>query len=220
MSFHRRVADGSLVARNTVRRALHYPDWRLWRKYGDDTMLDEDQFIDNMTLVRTVTVPGDLVEAGVWRGGMSAAMAEALPGRTSVLFDSFEGLPELGVEDAGTPEQVPQGMKIDEAITRATVARSGQSFEIRQGWFADTVPKYAAEGPAVAVLRLDGDLYESTMVCLEHLYPLVASGGLVIIDDYGGVFTGCTRAVHDYLSETRSAVPIKSTRCNVFHLRP
>jgi O-methyltransferase len=207
-----------LDAANAGRRLLHHADWRLWQKYQHETMLGEAQFLDNMTLVRRVTVPGDIVETGVWRGGMSAAMAEALPGRRSLLFDSFEGLPDVNEHDAGTPQEAARDMAVDEAAARASMDRSSGAYETRRGWFDETIPKYAAESPEIAVLRLDGDLYESTMVCLEHLYPLVVPGGLVIIDDYAGWFTGCTRAVHTYLAREERTEGIHSTRCSVFHL--
>jgi O-methyltransferase len=205
---------------NVARRVKHHTDWRLYRKYRADTMVDEFRFIDNLTLVRLVKVPGDLVECGAWRGGMSAAIAEALPGRRSVLFDSFEGLPELTDKDDDAPLRrlAPDRFAVGEEAARAAMQRSGAHFEIRKGWFDATVPKYAAEQPTIAVLRLDGDLYESTMVCLEHLFPLVAPGGLIIEDDYGGAWDGCTRAVHDYLSREQRTEGIRSTRCRVAHL--
>lgn len=63
------------------------------------------------------------------------------------------------------------------------------------GWFQDTVP--GANIDQIALLRLDGDLYESTLVCLQHLYPRVVSGGWVIVDDYG--LPGCREAVNQFL---------------------
>jgi hypothetical protein len=68
-------------------------------------------------------------------------------------------------------------------------------FVFHEGWFQDTIPKVVM-GP-IALLRLDGDLYESTKVCLEGLYPKVSKGGWVIVDDYA--LTGCRKAVHEYL---------------------
>ena len=99
--------------------------------------------------------------------------------------------------------------------------RAGATFESHRGWFDDTVPKYAAEQPTIAVLRLDADLYDSTMVCLTHLFPLVAQGGLVIIDDYGEYsgWVGCTRAVHDYLSAEQRPEGIRTTPRLVAYLK-
>ena len=201
----------------TVRRVAHRADHRLYRKYRGDTLLNEAQFVDNLLLLRRVTASGDLVECGVWRAGMSAAMAEVLPGRRSVLFDSFEGLPTSGQRDDGNASQAGDYAASEEAA-RATMMRSGGAFESRAGWFDDTVPKYAAETPTIAVLRLDADLYDSTMVCLTHPFPLVAPGGLVIIDDYGG-WVGCTRAVHDYLSSEQRTEGIRTTPRFVAYLK-
>ena len=161
---------------------------------------------------------GDLVECGTWRGGMSAAMAEASPGRTSVLFDSFEGLPDYTDKDNQAQAPPADRFAVGEEVARAAMQRSGGRFTIRKGWFDQTVPEYAAGEPTIAVLRLDGDLYDSTMVCLSHLFPLVAPGGLVLIDDYGGAWDGCTKAVHDYLSREARAEGIRTTRCSVAHL--
>jgi hypothetical protein len=98
-----------------------------------------------------------------------------------------------------------------EGAARTAMEETGQRFEIVKGWFDETVPKFAAEQSTIALLRLDGDWYESTMVCLTHLFPLVPDGGLVIFDDYG-YWEGCTRAVHDYLSREERTEPIQQTR--------
>lgn len=71
--------------------------------------------------------------------------------------------------------------------------------------------------PAIALLRLDGDWYDSTMTCLMHLFPLVTTGGLVIIDDYG-VWEGCTRAVHRYLADNERPEGIRTTSSGVAYI--
>ena len=65
-----------------------------------------------------------------------------------------------------------------------------------KGWFEDTVPAFADYCEDISILRLDGDLYNSTYVCLKYLYPKVIKGGLVIIDDWA--LPGCRSAVDDY----------------------
>jgi O-methyltransferase len=197
-------------------RLLFPREARLHRKYADATMVGLVRFVENLRLLRNVNVPGSLVECGTWRGGMSAAMAEMLPGRTSYLFDSFEGLPPPGDRDG---DRAHLQIEVDrfvasEAEARATMARSGAAFETRPGWFDDTVPVFANEAGAIAVLRLDGDWYESTMVCLEHLFPLLEVGGLLIIDDYAE-WEGCTRATHDYLSREQRREAINRSRHGV-----
>jgi hypothetical protein len=76
-----------------------------------------------------------------------------------------------------------------------------------KGWFSETLNNLRLE-EGIAILRLDGDWYESTMECLTALYPKVNCGGLIIIDDYY-VWDGCARAVHDYLSEKNLPIRIR-----------
>src|SRR5690606_37626477 len=90
--------------------------------------------------------------------------------------------------------------------TLAMTGRPASSFEIRKGWFSDTLPGIAP--PPIAVLRLDVDFYSSTLECLEAFWPAVVPGGIVIIDDYD-VFAGCTRAVHEHLSTVGASEAIR-----------
>jgi O-methyltransferase len=202
-------------------RVAHRTEYDLMRKYADDTMVPRAKFVDNLLLCGSVSVDGAVVEAGCWRGGMSAAMAETMPARRLDLFDSFEGLPDAGALDGPTAhEWIATGrtLRAPEDAARAAMRRSGHAnYVIHHGWFADTVPAYAATAPRIAVLRLDGDWYDSTMVCLEQLFPHVVDGGLVIVDDYGH-WEGCTRAVHDYLARGQRSEPIQHTRYGVAYL--
>jgi O-methyltransferase len=208
----------ALAKLSVTRRA----EYRLYRQYRDTTMVPCAKFIDNLLLCRQADrIDGAIVECGCWRGGMSAAMAQVLPRRESVLFDSFEGLPPVGELDGNSARAfLARGdtLAVQEGPARDAMRRSG-SAEVRiiKGWFSDTVPKFAAEQARIAVLRLDGDWYESTMTCLEHLLPLVPLRGLVIIDDYD-CWEGCTRAVHDYLSAHRRPEPIQYTRYGTAYL--
>lgn len=74
-----------------------------------------------------------------------------------------------------------------------------------EGWFRDTLP--TAPVDKLSVLRLDGDLYESTMDGLVNLYPKVSPGGFVIVDDYGNI-QACKAAVHDYRARHGGTEPI------------
>lgn len=191
----------------------------------DLTMVPRQDFIDNVLLARRgELVNGDLVECGTWRGGMSAAMAWAVPGRHSVLFDSFEGLPDAKPIDGPTAvhwsTQVRDydNCRAEQAWAVQAMERVGQSdFEIVKGWFEDTVPIWAKQQRPIAVLRLDGDWYESTMLCLEHLWPLVTPGGMVIVDDYY-IWDGCSRAVHDFLSRLQAPERIERSAHGVAYL--
>ena len=153
-------------------------------------------------------VPGDLIETGVWRGGAAILMRAVLKAygdeeRKVWLADSFEGLPrpdpERYPEDAGdTHWQQAHRLAVPLEEVRSNFRRYGlldSQVRFLVGWFRDTLPN-APIGP-LAILRLDGDMYESTSEALAHLYPKLSVGGYVIIDDYGSV-RGCRRAVEDF----------------------
>jgi O-methyltransferase len=154
-------------------------------------------------------VPGDLVETGVWRGGTAIylrAILAALGDTTRTVWacDSFEGLPEADAERF--PVDVPLRLHEHRELAvgldqvQANFARYGlldDQVRFVPGWFRDTLPKLATEVGPIAVLRLDGDMYESTIDALTHLEPLVAPGGFVIVDDYGGI-GACRQAVADH----------------------
>jgi hypothetical protein len=198
---------------------------RLYRKYRDFTMVGKLAFIENLGLCESARgLEGDIVECGTWRGGMSAAMSEiqghAAP-RTSVLFDSFQGLPPPDAEDGTRAFEWAQDTESplyfdncsasENDARRAMTLAGAEGYQVFPGWFEDTLPGYVAKEPKIAVLRLDGDWYQSTMTCLENLFPFVVPGGVVIIDDYG-YWDGCTRAVHDYLARTERTEPVQRTR--------
>jgi O-methyltransferase len=195
----------------------------LWELLSPYTMLSQARFFENLALIQHFgsRLDGSFVECGTWRGGMAAAMiALGGPARTYHFFDSFEGLPPAQARDGAdavawqADTQSPYYYNNCSAtLDEFTDLISRQAVEpgcvaVHKGWFQETVPQHA---PApIAVLRLDGDWYESTMVCLQHLYPRLQAGGIVIIDDYAD-WDGCARAVHDYLSHTQTAARIERT---------
>jgi O-methyltransferase len=149
---------------------------------------------------------------------MIAAISE-LTARRAVLFDSFEGLPPARdidgpaamawQSDTSGPDY-HDNCSATEHEARRVMRLARTDYEIYKGWFSDTVPRYARPGNRISILRLDGDWYDSTVLCLNHLFPLVAPGGVVLIDDYG-TWDGCARAVHDYLSSVNAPEPIDRT---------
>lgn len=177
-------------------------------RYHDFTMIPRALYLDNLKLVYNFRhVPGCVVECGVWRGGMIAGIASMFPKRHYYLFDSFEGLPpaqEIDGARALAWQNNPSGesyydncraeMNFAEEAMKTTAAK----FNIVKGWFQQTLP-VAEFSDEIAVLRLDADWYDSTYECLKNLYPRVAVGGIIILDDYY-TWDGCSRAVHDYLS--------------------
>ncbi len=152
-------------------------------------------------------VPGDLIETGVWRGGATILMravlkARAISDRTVWVADSFAGVPPPDAErysaDAGLDLYRAKQLCIPiEEVQSNFEAYGLLDGQVRflEGWFKNTLPK--APIKTLAVMRLDGDLYESTMDALIALYPKLSIGGYVIIDDYGAI-EACKQAVHDY----------------------
>lgn len=93
----------------------------------------------------------------------------------------------------------PGTLEINRSLLEQTIGYSTEYLHYHKGWFQDTVPLSPKEIKQIALLRLDGDWYESTKVCLEHLYPMLSDGGVVVIDDYG-YNIGCHNAVHEYFT--------------------
>lgn len=200
---------------------------RIYKKYLPYTMVYRDQYVDNLRLAeRTANLAGDIVECGVWRGGMIAGIAELLgTGRKYFLFDSFEGLPEAREIDGSaarnwqankaSPEYF-DNCKAEIGFATEAMKMTGADFQCVKGWFEDTLPAFDGTG-AISLLRLDADWYESTKVCLANLFPKVVEGGMILIDDYY-TWSGCSRAVHDYLSETKSATRISQSPSGVAYM--
>ncbi|HEX2272390.1 MAG TPA: TylF/MycF/NovP-related O-methyltransferase [Acidimicrobiales bacterium] len=163
-------------------------------------------------------VPGDLIETGVWRGGATILMrgvlaAYGVTDRVVWAADSFEGLPrpdaDRFAEDSGDPFWGYRDLAVSLDEVKANFARYGlldDQVRFLPGWFRDTLPSAPIE--QLAVLRLDGDMYESTIVALEALYPKLAPGGYVIVDDYHAV-SSCRSAVDDYRSASGIDEPIE-----------
>lgn len=155
----------------------------------------------------TEGVPGDLIETGVWRGGAAIFMrailkAYGVTDRRVLVADSFEGLP------APNPLRFPQDaddLHHENAYLAVSLEEVRTNFEryglldaqvvFIKGWFRDTLPGVPTD--SLAVLRLDGDMYESTWDALTHLFPKLSVGGYVIVDDYK-VVPGCRAAVEDF----------------------
>ena len=162
-------------------------------------------------------VPGDLIETGVWRGGACIFMrgllrAYGITDRRVWVADSFTGLPPPDprhAPDAGDQHHLHPQL----AVGLETVRENFRKFDLLDeqvvflpGWFADTLP--AAPIERLALLRLDGDMYGSTMDALVALYHKVSPGGFVIVDDYGAV-PACRAAVTDYRDAHGIDAPIQ-----------
>ena len=163
-------------------------------------------------------VPGDLIETGVWRGGATIFMrgvlkAHRVTDRTVWVADSFEGLPAPNVEkyphDAslrGIEDFRELAVSLDQV--KANFARYqllDDQVRFLKGWFRDTLPGAPIE--RLAVLRLDGDLYESTMDALTSLFGKLSIGGYVIVDDY--CIPACRQAIQDFRIQNNITDSIK-----------
>jgi hypothetical protein len=153
--------------------------------------------------------PGDLLEAGVYRGGQSILMKGILEAwgdteRKVILADSFEGLPEpdpnSNMDDVIAHEVLKKVGLF--AASEETVRQNFMNYGLLddrvvflKGWFSDTLP--TAPIDKLAIMRLDADYYDSTMDALVNLYPKLSVGGWVILDDYGHPL-GCRTAVHEF----------------------
>lgn len=181
-----------------------------WPAYADSMVglkrMDNIEFCVNDTIKNNI--PGDLIETGVWRGGSVIFMRALLKvagvtDKTVWVADSFEGLPKPDADkyaaDKGDNHYVFSDVL---AISQEQVMYNFEKYglldsqvKFLKGWFKDTLPTAPIE--KLSVLRLDGDMYESTINALDSLYPKLSKGGYLIIDDFG-VVPGCKLAVIDY----------------------
>lgn len=174
-------------------------------------------------------IPGDLIETGVWRGGASIFMRGVLKvygdtSRAVWVADSFCGLPrpdaDLYPADAGDQHHTWSQLAVSLEEVRANFSRYGlldEQVRFLPGWFSNTLPHAPIE--RLALLRLDGDMYGSTVEAFTHLYPKLAVGGYVIVDDYGSV-PGCRQATDDYRAKQGVTEPIERIdRSGVFWKR-
>ena len=178
--------------------------------------------IQAVRYVAHAAIPGDIVECGVWRGGSMMAAARTLlecgdTSRELYLFDTFEGMSPPGAKDVGVDGQPasellraadrndPASAWCYASLQDVQSAMAGTGYDATRVHFVkgkveDTIP---AGAPArIAVLRLDTDWYDSTRHELEHLYPRLSPGGVLIIDDYGH-WAGCRQAVDEYFASRK-----------------
>ena len=163
-------------------------------------------------------IPGDFLEAGVWRGGACVLLAGVLAAyevrdRCVWVADSFQGMPRPArAEDAGwdMSADVLPVLSVSEADVRQLFERYGlldERIRFLPGWFKDSLPGCPVQ--QLALLRVDGDLYESTRDVLENLYARVADGGYVIVDDYRSL-PPCRQAVEDFRAAHAIQAPLEN----------
>jgi O-methyltransferase len=167
-------------------------------------------------------IPGDIVECGVWRGGSMMAVARTLQAlkafhRHLYLFDTFEGMTQPSSQDVAvtgvTATELLQSQPKEDSTSvwcyaslaevKASVLSTGyeaQNIHFIKGKVEETIPNSAPE--SISILRLDTDWYESTRHELEHLFPRLSVGGVLIIDDYGH-WQGARKAVDEYIQQNK-----------------
>lgn len=185
------------------------------REFGRDVPADAETMVglrrlrDLRACITTIlddSIPGDLIETGVWRGGACIFMRGVLKAfdcsnRTVWVADSFAGMPQTDPEayPVDAADKIGQWRRV--AVSIEEVRANFERFDLLddqvrflKGWFKDTLP--SAPIKKLALLRLDGDLYSSTMDVLTELYDRVSVGGYIVVDDYS--LTTCRAAVDDF----------------------
>lgn len=217
----RSLALGGLaLVRTGVRDSQVREEGRDWPADAE-TMIGHKR-LDNIQAcleqVLRTQVPGDVIETGVWRGGASIFMRGVLKvygdtTRTVWVADSFCGLPQPDVRrypaDAGDQHHTWEQLAVSLEEVRENFSKYGlldDQVRFLPGWFSDTLRQ--APIKQVAVLRLDGDMYGSTMEAFTALYPKLSVGGFVIVDDYGSV-PGCRQATEDFRRQHGVTEPIE-----------
>jgi len=184
------------------------------------TMVGRKRLNNIQTCIETVLdddIPGDFLEAGVWRGGSCIFMrgvlaAYGIADRTVWAADSFEGVPppthphDEGFDlSAGVLPILVVPLEEVQALFKRYDLLDAQ-VRFLKGWFKDTLATAPIE--RLAVLRLDGDLYESTMDALVPLYDKVSTGGFVIVDDYYSC-APCGRAIDEFRGTRSISTPLQ-----------
>lgn len=183
-----------------------------------------DNAFNVISRIESKKIPGVVVECGVAQGGTAAMMAlssRALgdENREFWFFDSYEGLPEPTDEDYQNGEAGDYVGELVEGSCLGTIEQVSELFfdklnlpkdkiTLVKGWFQDTVPSYKDKVGEIAVLRLDGDWYESTKIPLENFYPYISPGGCIIIDDYATCF-GSKKATDEFIAENSLGSPLR-----------
>jgi O-methyltransferase len=197
---HARMSPEQLQAERE--RDLYYPA-RCHTLIGRRRLDNIQQCVE--TVVRE-GIPGDVIETGVWRGGACIFMKAVLQAygdttRSVWVADSFEGLPPPDAQypaDTGDHHHewsdyfAVSKPEVEENFRRYGLLDEHVKFLV--GWFKDTLPTAPIE--RLAVMRLDGDMYEATIQAMESLYPRLSPQGFVIVDDY--YLAPCAKAIHDF----------------------
>ena len=205
-----KMADGSTREAHELRNLVELSHTMIGRKRLDNLQ-------QCMEMVIAENIPGDFIETGIWRGGACIFMRGVLAAcgvtdRTVWAADSFEGVPPpTWPQDSGfdISRDILPVLAVPLTSVQELFRRYGlldDKVQFLKGWFRDSLP--AAPIERLAILRLDGDLYESTMTALVPLYDKVSVGGFVIVDDYGSC-PPCKQAIDDFRAQRGIADEMK-----------
>lgn len=204
LTINKKNPDKSVTPVPELRNLTELSHTMIGRKRLDNLQYCMEEILKN-------NIPGDFIETGVWRGGTTIFMRGFLASydvtdRFVWVADSFEGVPqssheedkEIDLSASVLPVLAVSLEKVKELFSRYDLLDSQVKF--LKGWFKDTL--HTAPISKLSLLRLDGDLYESTMDALDALYDKVTPGGFIIIDDYGSV-PSCKVAVNTFRNERK-----------------
>ncbi len=185
------------------------------------SMMDVDEALNlYYALSSVLSLPGDVVELGCYRGLTSILLQKTIEAHTSTatlfVYDSFEGLPEKSIFDEVGPEASMRIKKDNKKIGKGWFTTSIEDLKgnfslfktklpiICPGWFSETLPHMLPE--KIVFAHVDGDFYSSVFASLEAVYPRMVAGGIIIIDDY------CDPSFHENLN----AYPGVKRACDAF----
>lgn len=196
-----------------------------WPMYAH-TMVGQERLKNLRTCLEDViqkSIPGDFIETGVWRGG-SCILAKGIfnaygEKRKVFVADSFAGLPEgtVGVDSKSAVGNLYKvdllAISVDEVKANFnTYSLLDDSVIFLKGWFKDTLPTISQD-QRFAVVRLDGDMYESTRDAIVALYPKLSNGGYLIVDDYHDI-EACKTAIDEYRQQNNIIEPVMNIDTN------
>jgi O-methyltransferase len=208
------------LGRRRILTAEQREEGKIWPGYAH-TMIGLKRLDNIQSCVEAVLregVEGDLIETGVWRGGSCILMrailaAYGVEDRKVYVADSFEGLPKPDPEKYPADKGDEHHAEVFLAVSQEDVENNFQKYGLLddqvvflKGWFKDTLPRAPIQ--KLSILRLDGDMYSSTMDSLGNLYPKLSSGGFCIIDDYA--LPGCKSAVDDFRRDQKISSELKT----------
>lgn len=197
---------------------------KAYKTLKSQTLVSQERFstIENFFKhAKKEDLKGDVVECGTWKGGTFAYMCHiCLTADLGTCWglDSFEGLPDPSDEDGQKAKvRMKRPNKLEASISDVNKSLSligidpeNELIKIVKGFFESSVPETKKKIKKISLLRLDGDWYDSTKICLENFYDLVVDGGMIVIDDYGH-WEGCKKAVDEFRQKKEITTKLQKT---------